>query len=89
VYCAAPLEFDFTTLDHVYPLSHGGAHVPGMPNIVIETDKMSEMVYGQMVYFFEKACAISGYLLGVNPFNQPGVEVYKKNMFKLLGKPTK
>ena len=43
--------------------------------------------FGYMVYFFEKSCAMSVYLLGVNPFNQPGVEVYKKNMFKLLGKP--
>ncbi len=59
----------------------------GVPNIVIEIDKLDEFNFGEMVYFFEKACAISGYMLGVNPFNQPGVESYKKNMFALLGKP--
>ncbi len=59
----------------------------GVPNIVLELDKKSEYDFGYMVYFFEMACAISGYILGVNPFNQPGVESYKKNMFALLGKP--
>lgn len=59
----------------------------GVPNIVIEVDKLDEFNFGEMVYFFEKACALSGYMLGVNPFNQPGVESYKKNMFALLGKP--
>lgn len=59
----------------------------GVPNIVIEVDKLDEYNFGEMVYFFEKACAISGYMLGVNPFDQPGVESYKKNMFALLGKP--
>ena len=59
----------------------------GVPNLVIELPKADEYEFGYMVYFFEKACAISGYLLGVNPFNQPGVESYKKNMFALLGKP--
>lgn len=59
----------------------------GVPNIVIEADKMDEYNLGQLIYFFEKACAVSGYLLGVNPFDQPGVESYKKNMFALLGKP--
>lgn len=59
----------------------------GVPNIVLEVDKLDEENFGEMVYFFEKACAISGYMLGVNPFNQPGVESYKKNMFALLGKP--
>ena len=59
----------------------------GVPNLVIEVDKLDEFNFGEMVYFFEKACAISGYMLGVNPFNQPGVESYKKNMFALLGKP--
>lgn len=59
----------------------------GVPNIVIEVDALDEENFGEMVYFFEKACAISGYILGVNPFNQPGVESYKKNMFALLGKP--
>ena len=59
----------------------------GVPNIVLEVDKLDEENFGEMVFFFEKACAISGYMLGVNPFNQPGVESYKKNMFALLGKP--
>jgi glucose-6-phosphate isomerase len=59
----------------------------GVPNFVISIPALDEKSFGALVYFFEKACAISGYLLGVNPFNQPGVEAYKKNMFKLLGKP--
>ncbi|MDO5449018.1 MAG: glucose-6-phosphate isomerase [Clostridia bacterium] len=59
----------------------------GVPNIVLEAEQMDEYELGYMIYFFEKACAISGYILGVNPFNQPGVESYKKNMFALLGKP--
>ena len=59
----------------------------GVPNIVLEVDALDEENFGELVYFFEKACAISGYILGVNPFNQPGVESYKKNMFALLGKP--
>ncbi len=64
------------------------AHVEGgVPNIVLEVKKLDEYNLGMLIYFFEKACAISGYLLGVNPFNQPGVESYKKNMFALLGKP--
>ncbi len=64
------------------------AHVDGdVPNILIEVSEKSPYVLGELIYFFELACAISGYLLGVNPFNQPGVESYKKNMFALLGKP--
>ncbi|TBL78558.1 glucose-6-phosphate isomerase [Paenibacillus thalictri] len=64
------------------------AHVDGgVPNLVIELDELNEYTYGEMVYFFEKACGISGLLLGVNPFDQPGVEAYKTNMFALLGKP--
>ena len=59
----------------------------GVPNVVIHVPDFSEDSLGQLIYFFEKACAISGYLLGVNPFDQPGVESYKKNMFALLGKP--
>ena len=59
----------------------------GVPNIVLEAPELNEYELGYIIYFFEKACAISGYLLGVNPFNQPGVESYKKNMFALLGKP--
>ena len=64
------------------------AHVDGgVPNILIEIDKVDEYNIGQLIYFFERACGISGYMLGVNPFNQPGVEAYKKNMFALLNKP--
>ena len=59
----------------------------GVPNIILELDKVDEENLGYMIYFFEKACAVSGYILGVNPFNQPGVESYKSNMFALLGKP--
>ena len=59
----------------------------GVPNIVLSVPEMNETELGYLIYFFEKACAVSGYLLGVNPFNQPGVESYKKNMFALLGKP--
>lgn len=59
----------------------------GVPNIILELPEMNEYEFGYLVYFLEKACAISGYTLGVNPFNQPGVESYKKNMFALLGKP--
>lgn len=64
------------------------AHNDGsVPNIVIEVPDFSEESLGELIYFFEKACAVSGYMLGVNPFDQPGVESYKKNMFALLGKP--
>lgn len=64
------------------------AHVDGgVPNVVLEVDEMDAYNFGYLVYFLEKACAISGYTLGVNPFNQPGVESYKRNMFALLGKP--
>ena len=64
------------------------AHVDGgVPNIKIELPKLDEYNLGQLLYFFEKACGISGYVLGVNPFDQPGVEAYKKNMFALLEKP--
>ena len=59
----------------------------GVPNILLELDDRSAYSFGYVVYFFEFACAISGYMLGVNPFDQPGVEAYKKNMFALLGKP--
>ena len=55
--------------------------------MVLHVPSVCEKELGYLVYFFEKACAISGYMLGVNPFNQPGVEEYKKNMFALLGKP--
>ena len=59
----------------------------GVPNIVINLEDLTEESIGELIYFFELACAMSGKILGVNPFNQPGVEEYKKNMFKLLGKP--
>ena len=79
------------TLDYVNKKAMEGtmiAHVSGgCPNIAIEIEKLDEETIGHLIYFFEKACAMSGYILGINPFNQPGVEEYKKNMFRLLGKP--
>ena len=64
------------------------AHVDGgVPNLKVEIPELNAYYIGQLIYFFEKACGISGYLLEVNPFNQPGVEAYKKNMFALLNKP--
>ncbi|MBP7176527.1 MAG: glucose-6-phosphate isomerase [Thermoclostridium sp.] len=79
------------SMDHVNKKAMEGtilAHNDGnVPNMVIHIPEMTPYYFGQMVYFFEKACGISGYLLGVNPFDQPGVEAYKKNMFALLGKP--
>ena len=64
------------------------AHVDGgVPNLLITIPALNEKYLGQLIYFFEKACGVSGYMLGVNPFNQPGVEAYKKNMFALLNKP--
>ncbi|NLX60925.1 MAG: glucose-6-phosphate isomerase [Tissierellia bacterium] len=78
------------TIDYVNKKAFEGtllAHFEGgVPSIVINIPHMKEYYLGKLIYFFEKACAISGYLLGVNPFNQPGVEEYKKNMFRLLGK---
>jgi glucose-6-phosphate isomerase len=78
-------------LDHINLQAAEGtllAHLDGgVPVIRIEIEKINEYTLGELVYFFEKACGISGYLLGVNPFDQPGVEAYKKNMFALLGKP--
>ena len=79
------------TLDYVNSKAMQGvidAHVEGnVPNIVINMEKLDEETIGHLIYFFELACAMSGKLLGVNPFDQPGVEKYKTNMFKLLGKP--
>lgn len=64
------------------------AHVDGgVPNVILAADRRDERTVGQLIYFFEYACGLSGYLLGVNPFDQPGVETYKKNMYALLGKP--
>lgn len=80
-----------TTVDYVNQKAMEGtmlAHTDGgVPNLMINIPSLNEYYFGNLVYFFEKACAISGYLLGVNPFDQPGVEAYKKNMFALLGKP--
>lgn len=59
----------------------------GVPNMIVEMERIDERELGGLVYFFEMACAVSGYMLGINPFDQPGVEMYKKNMFALLGKP--
>ncbi|WP_209125586.1 glucose-6-phosphate isomerase [Alkalihalobacillus sp. BA299] len=79
------------TIDFVNKKAFQGtmlAHTDGgVPNLILNIPEMNEYHFGYMVYFFEKACAISGYILGVNPFDQPGVEAYKKNMFALLGKP--
>ena len=75
-------------VNHKAELGTRLAHVDGgVPNLVISLPTIDEHTLGQLIYFFEKACGISGYMLGVNPFNQPGVEAYKKNMFALLGKP--
>lgn len=79
------------TMDYVNKKAFQGtmlAHTDGgVPNLIVTIPDISAYSFGYMVYFFEKACGISGYLLGVNPFDQPGVEAYKKNMFALLGKP--
>ena len=79
------------TIDYVNKKAFEGtvlAHNDGgVPNIIINIPELTPYYFGQLVYFFEKSCGISGYLLGINPFNQPGVEEYKKNMFALLGKP--
>ena len=80
-----------STVDFVNKKAFEGtvlAHVDGgVPNLVVEIPELTAYSFGYMVYFFEKACAMGGYLAGVNPFDQPGVEAYKKNMFALLGKP--
>lgn len=79
------------TVDFVNKSAMNGtmlAHTDGnVPNLVVNIPKQDEFSLGQLFYFFEFACGVSGYILGVNPFNQPGVESYKKNMFALLGKP--
>ena len=79
------------TMDYVNKQAFLGtllAHVDGgVPNIVVEFPEISAFAYGYLAYFFEFACGVSAYTLGINPFNQPGVEAYKKNMFALLGKP--
>lgn len=79
------------TVDYVNKKAFLGtvlAHTDGkVPNMILEVSEMNEYEFGYLVYFLEKACAVSGYILGINPFDQPGVESYKKNMFALLGKP--
>lgn len=79
------------TMDYVNKKAFEGtvlAHNDGgVPNIVINVPELTAYYFGYLVYFFEKACGMSGYLSGINPFDQPGVEAYKKNMFALLGKP--
>ena len=79
------------TMDYINRQAMDGtllAHVEGgVPNIILNLDENNARTMGQLIYFFEYACGLSGYLLGVNPFDQPGVEAYKKNMFALLGKP--
>lgn len=79
------------TMDFVNKKAFEGtllAHMDGgVPSFVLTMPELTPYYYGQLIYFFEKACGLSGYLLGVNPFDQPGVEAYKKNMFALLGKP--
>ena len=79
------------TMDYVNKQAFLGtllAHVDGgVPNIVVEMPNISAYTYGYLAYFFEFACGVSAYTLKINPFNQPGVEAYKKNMFALLGKP--
>jgi len=90
---ATSKELDFLTGKSLNEVNHKAmegtilAHVNGkVPNLKIAIEKLDEFHLGWLIYFFEKACGISGYLLGVNPFNQPGVEAYKKEMFRLLGK---
>ncbi|MDU1685919.1 MAG: glucose-6-phosphate isomerase, partial [Clostridium perfringens] len=79
------------TMDYVNKQAFRGtllAHNDGeVPNVVVNVPELTPYYFGRLVYFFEKACGISGYVLGINPFDQPGVEAYKKNMFALLGKP--
>jgi glucose-6-phosphate isomerase len=75
-------------INHMAEIGTMLAHVDGnVPNIRISVSELNEETLGTLIYFFEFACALSGYLLGVNPFDQPGVEAYKKNMFALIGKP--
>ena len=79
------------TLDEIGEKAFAGtllAHTEGgVPNLIIECGERNEETLGELIYFFEYACGLSGYLLDVNPFDQPGVEAYKRNMFALLGKP--
>ena len=78
------LVMDATGLPITLFLAHSQG---GVPNLIIECGERNEETLGELIYFFEYACGLSGYLLDVNPFDQPGVEAYKRNMFALLGKP--
>jgi len=81
------LDFSLNEINHKAEIGTSMAHIDGnVPQIRISIDKLNEENIGELLYFFEFACALSGYVLGVNPFDQPGVEAYKTNMFKLLGK---
>ncbi|MBR4806119.1 MAG: glucose-6-phosphate isomerase, partial [Bacteroidales bacterium] len=81
------------TLENINRAAEEGtrmAHTSGgVPNIYIELEKIDEWNMGMLFYFFEVSCAVSAYMLGVNPFDQPAVEVYKNNLYKLLGRPSK
>ena len=79
------LDFRYPVLE--IPLAYRRYPDGGVPEVLIEVDDLTAYNVGYLIYFFWRACACSGYLLSVNPFNQPGVESYKKNMFALLGKP--
>lgn len=80
---------DFDFINHKSLEATMLAHTDGdVPNLVLDVEQLDEYCFGQLIYFFEKACAINGYLMDINPFDQPGVEDYKKNMFALLGKPS-
>ncbi len=79
---------NITEVNRMAELGTTLAHVDGgVPNLKITIPEISETILGEVIYFYEMACAVSGYLLGINPFDQPGVEAYKRNMFALLGKP--
>ena len=76
-----------TEINHTAEIGTRMAHIDGgVPNLQILIPEICESTLGELIYFFEFSCALNGYLLSINPFNQPGVEAYKRNMFKLLGK---
>ncbi len=83
--CVAGKDLDYVN-KQAYRATAMAHYEGGVPNMTVEIDDCKAETLGQLYYFFEKAVAITGYLLGVNPFKQPGVEAYKKNMFKLLGR---
>ena len=82
------IAFNLSEISRLAQEAVKAAHISGgVPNLEVIADKRDEVGFAELVTFFELACGISGYMSGVNPFDQPGVEAYKKNMFKLLGKP--